>query len=524
MIDSKLLDQRVSDETHIALVVAEQVRLMQLQIRKIRQTPSAYLFGLAIVAILPFAMSQSAMAVSPELKPEAEARNTKTELSAGGVHASLEVAKPGLTFSVGGSAFVTLRLANRSKSKSLGAELVLESDLAELASVTGKSVKSHKNDTGMRASIKGLRKGKPRKVLIEVKLRAGNVASEHEGKSINRLKIALKQAGAKGDAVMDQTVVVWPAADCAADFFNGITAIRDRNSKAISTALKAARTRDKKRPGRWLFQPGVSKTVKRRVCARWVKNWKPFQGKYERTCTRYKTVRRTISTRSNLPKSEAAIFRFTNRFVSSRAIDRQLSVKQNEGWVSQRVATDLRGYLKQAKHPAICTGTPQMIEYFSTKMDAVRIRGKKISDRAEEALTMALEKTRAAHELAKPNPDSAADTGAETLTSQNTTTSAGLNDLTQQIAALTNDTELVAAVQESDTVFDALKVIKKSLKSAAKDLDAATKKAIRRALSAIEAADYLTVVSGHYKALDETILGSMSSIQKAHESSCVCSS
>lgn len=522
MIHSQLLEQRASCQTRVALVATEQVRLMQLQIREIRHIPSAFFRRLAIVAILLLAMSQSAAAVSPELKPEEEARNTKTELSAGGVHALVEVAEPGLTFSVGGSAFVTLRLANRSKSKSLGAELVLESDVAELASVTGKSVKSVKNENGMQASVKGLRKGKPRKVLIEVKLRAGDVASGHKGKSINRLKIALKQAGAKGDAVTDQTVVVWPAADCAADFFNGITAIRDRNSKAISTALKAARTRDKTRPGRWLFQPGVSKTVKRRVCARWVKNWKPFQGKYERTCTRYKTVRRTISTRSNLPKSEAAIYRFATRFVSSRAIDRQLSVKQNEGWVSQRVATDLRGYLKQEKHPAICTGTPQMMDYFSTKMDAVRKRGKKISDRAEEALALAVEKTRAAHELAKPNPD-AADTGAETLTSENATTSAGLDDLTRQIAALTNDTELVAAVQETDTVFNALKVLQKSLKGAVKDLDASVKKAIRRALSAIEAADYLSVVSGHYKALDETILGSMSSIQKAHETSCVCS-
>ncbi len=497
---------------------------MQLQIRKFRHAPSAIFRRLAMAAILPLAISQSAMAISPELKPEEEARNTKNELAAGGVHAMLEVAEPGLTFSVGGSAFVTLRLANRSKAKSLGAELHLESDLAELAAVTGKSVKSVKNDTGMLASIKGLRKGKPRKVLIEVKLRAGDTLSGQDGKSINRLRIALKQAGAKGDAAMDQTVVVWPAADCAADFFNGIMAIRDRNSEAISTALKAARTRDKKRPGRWLFRPGVSKTVKRRVCARWVKNWKPFQGKYERTCTRYKTVRRTISTRSGLPKSEAAIYRFATRFVSSRAIDRQLSVKQNEGWVSQRVATDLRGYLKQAKHPAICTGTPQMMEYFSTKMDAVRIRGKKISDRADEALAMAVEKTRTAHDaVAKASTTPDTDTGDTTITANEMATASGLKDMTHQIAALTDDSELAASVQAADTVFDALKIMQESLKRATKDMDAAARKAIRTALSAIEAADYLSVVSGHYKALDETILGSMSSIQKAHETSCVCS-
>jgi len=498
---------------------------MQLQIRKLHLAPSALLGRLAMLAILPLALSQSAAAVSPELKPEEEARNTKSELSAGGVHALVEVAEPGLTFSVGGSAFVTLRLANRSKAKSLAAELHLESDLAELAGVTGKSVKSVKSDTGMRASIKGLRKGKPRKVLIEVKLRAGDEASGYEGKSINRLKIALKQAGAKDDAATDQTVVVWPAADCAADFFNGITAIRDRNSKAISTALKAARTRDKKRPGRWLFQPGVSKTVKRRVCARWVKNWKPFQGRYERTCTRYKTVRRTISTRSGLPKSEAAIYRFAGRFVSSRAIDRQLSVKQNEGWVSQRVATDLRGYLKQAKHPAICTGTPQMMDYFSTKMDAVRKRGKKISDRADEALAMAAEKTRTAREIAaaKTTTDPETDTDGSKPARVEDATPAGLTEMTHQIAALTNDSEMAASVQAADTVFDALKVIQKSLKSATKEMDAAARKAIRMALSAIEAADYLNVVSGHYKALDETILGSMSSIQKAHQTSCVCS-
>lgn len=486
-------------------------------------TPLSALVSITVLTALGLLIEPTA-AMTPELKVAEEQRSTKTELSVDGILAKLEVAEPGLTFSIGGSAFVTLRLSNQSKSKSIGAEIVLESDVAELAFVTGKSVKAEGGKTAMTARVKGLRKGKKsRKVLVEVRLRAGEDAALIDGKSINRLKIALRKLNAKPDAETDQTTVVWPASDCAANFYKEISAIRDRNHDAMSTALKSGRSRDKTRPGRWLFRPGIAKSVRRRVCAQWRQVWKPFQGRYERTCIRRKTVTRTIRSSGNLPKSEAAVYRFATQFVSSRAIDRRLSVKQNEGWVSQRVATDLRGFLKQEKHPAICTGAPQMMDYFSTKLDAVRKRGSQISERAEEAAILAKAKFAEARSAIASDPSRTELPAAVDAKPDEAPSPSSLSEMVRALVADIGDESLISKVADTETVFDALKGVSGSLKAATKPLGKPAKSAIRNALSAIEAADYLSIVAGHYAEIDTTILGSLEQVRRAHKKECVCS-
>jgi hypothetical protein len=56
----------------------------------------------------------------------------------------------------------------------------------------------------------------------------------------------------------------------------------------------------------------------------------------------------------------------------------------------------------------------------------------------------------------------------------------------------------------------------------AHSLPEATAKTIRRALSAIEAADYITTVAGHYAGLRHALIGSMTTLREAHAGSCIC--
>ena len=46
--------------------------------------------------------------------------------------------------------------------------------------------------------------------------------------------------------------------------------------------------------------------------------------------------------------------------------------------------------------------------------------------------------------------------------------------------------------------------------------------AIRHALSLIEAADYIGTVHGHYAAIEQSIIGSLSAVRKAHGEHCTC--
>jgi hypothetical protein len=240
-------------------------------------------------------------------------------------------------------------------------------------------------------------------------------------------------------------------------------------------------------------------------------------------------VRRTITTAAKLPKSEAKIYRFAAPFVAARAIDRQLSQKQNAGWVTQRVATDLRGYLKQEKNPAICSGALQMADYFLGKLEAVRDRAAAITEMAEKARALAAAKTRDARDAIVADPGGHPGWGAAPLEVKAREGEAGsdrhdVRPLIVAVAALTSDTALVESVRQAGSGFEALKLLHQSLNDAGKDLDAASKRAIRNALGAIEAAEYLGVIEGHYAAIDDTVAGSLRSIKDAYGRNCLCGS
>jgi hypothetical protein len=91
------------------------------------------------------------------------------------------------------------------------------------------------------------------------------------------------------------------------------------------------------------------------------------------------------------------------------------------------------------------------------------------------------------------------------------------------LAQLTNEPELGQRIADAQNAFNALRAMSYFFKSeAAKSLDATTRSAIYRALSAIEAADYIGTVTRHYADLRHALMGSMSTIRKAHASNCTC--
>ncbi len=90
-------------------------------------------------------------------------------------------------------------------------------------------------------------------------------------------------------------------------------------------------------------------------------------------------------------------------------------------------------------------------------------------------------------------------------------------------AELTGDGELVVTVTQSENAYSALRNVALWFKKAqgkVSNKDART--ALKSTLGAIEAADYLGAVAGHYGALRQTIEGSILAIRNAHGTHCRC--
>lgn len=286
--------------------------------------------------------------------------------------------------------------------------------------------------------------------------------------------------------------------------------------------LKAGRTQDRARPGRWLFRPRIAVARSKRVCRRWQRVWDQRHWRWRSQCTRWLRISNTKKRGPGLSKSDAKMFRFARGFVVARGSDPELSDKRHYGWVSQRVATDLRGYMKQDRHPAICTGAIELVGYFDKRMGDVRTRADKIAAYARDARRLAADKIEAVREAMRSDPGGHPGWGAAPLGLSHRDSEGPLKGLVVEAAMLVGQEDLVERVKQADDAFAALRLVKGRWQEVTKELSASTRTKLETALAAIEAADYLDVVDAHYRNIAETIGGSLTAIRSAHAKHCRC--
>ncbi|MGI9385352.1 MAG: hypothetical protein ACR2PO_19550 [Methyloligellaceae bacterium] len=454
--------------------------------------------------------------------PTANGSLAKDELIAGGIHARLKPIEPGTAYPADSAVFAEITLTNKSGATRVGAELVLEPEIAEIHAVVGTSVKAR--DVGLQrvAAVPLLRRNKPRKVVVELRLRDGGQVPGGNGRKRNLLKVTLRPTGSRSAEGSDSTTLSWPVLDCAGAFHTDIAKLRDSRVERMMPVLKAGRTQDRARPGRWLFRPPITVARTRRVCRRWQRVWDQWQWRWRSRCTRWVRVNKTAKRGAGLSKSDAKIFRFARGFVVARGSDPELSTKRHYGWVSHRVATDLGGYLKQERHPAICTGAIELVGYFDQRMGDVRTRADKIAGYARDARKLAVDKLEAARETKRSDPGGHPGWGAMPLGLSHQNTASPLKNFVVEIAMLVGQEQLLERVKAADDAFAALRAVKELWKTAAKSLPATIRSKLETALAAIEAADYLDMVDGHYRNIAETIGGSLTAIRSAHTKHCRC--
>ncbi|MDA7947477.1 MAG: hypothetical protein MPJ78_08365 [Hyphomicrobiaceae bacterium] len=464
-----------------------------------------------------------AQASGEAARPGQPARPEVHELSADGLAGTITVLRTGHPFPVGGSAFAQIRISNKSKSKFTDAELALRADTASILNVSGGRLEVRQEGEERVARLKRIRKGRPRTVIIELKLQDPSTPDQNAPE--NRLHVTLRVPGGAGDtATLD-----WEITNCAGEFYSEIVKVREGSGSGISDKLKAVKSRDKSRPGRWLFPPRLKRSRATRKCIRRARRWSYQRGRYVYRCVRYKRIEPVVVADATPVKFERSVFNFAGTFVRSRTMDGALDRRRDTGWATHRVSQNLKGFLQQDSSPAICTGAIQFFNYFDDRMTGFVKRAAKLDDMDSKAQRLASLRTddaiRAAETAAaeKAEPGGHPGWGTTPLDLPQAQEKAELKRQIQNLAQITGDAQLGQSVADADNAYAALKVMSAYYKSdAGKALNKPTRAALYQALSAIEAADYIGKVAMRYADLHQALIGSMETLRHAHGRSCQC--
>ena len=429
-------------------------------------------------------------------------------LNAGPVRGALTATPTAGRYSAGTSAFAQIRLSSESTAKrGIAAELLLEVEHGEIVGITGSGVDTDEEGSRRIAHVEGLRQGRDRSLLVEVKLRNA------EGNAPNRLKLTLRapgderdekggKAGESGASApnTDTALLAWPVTDCAGSYHAALRQIGDEKGNRLREIWREASRREKSMPREWLFRPALPKSASR--------------------------LRKKASddvTASIAAREAREIFVEAGRLLRS-GYDPDLGLNGRYSFTLSKTSNDLRKYFSQDENAAICTGAIAFTNYYEGKLSPLRKRGERLTALSTEAKQLARERTDAIFEAARGLPMGHPGWGGATLASLRP-----IEDRSSHLKAMVTDLaevaglpdEFVADLKTADGAYAALRALE-DYGLDATELPKETRAELRQALSAIEAAVLLDTFVARYAGFWNGFYGSLEAIRDAHGKNCVC--
>jgi hypothetical protein len=454
---------------------------------------------------MAFAQDSSGDAVAA--KPASVSTHTQTMpslLKAGPIRGALIATPTAGRYSAGTSAFAQIRLSSESTAKrGIAAEVLLEVEHGEIVGVTGSEVDTDEEGSVRVAYVKGLRQGRDRSLLVEVKLRTV------EGNPPNKLKLTLRAPNAERDEEdsegapaenADTALLAWPVTDCAGSYHQALRRIGEEKGNRLREIWRAASRPEKAMPRQWMFRPELPKS----------------------TTSRRRKVASDV-TASIAAKDRREIFLEAGRLLRS-GYDPDLGSNGRYSFTLSKTSNDLRKYFSQDENAAICTGAIAFANYYEGKLSPLRKRGERLTALNAEAKQLARERADAIFEAARGFPMGHPGWGGATLASLRPIEDRS-NDLKVMVADLMDvaglPDEFVAELKTVDGPYAALRAVEDHGFDAT-ELPRETRTDLRQALSAIEAAVLLDTFVARYAGFWNGFYGSLEAIRDAHGKNCVC--
>ncbi|MEL6373113.1 MAG: hypothetical protein AAFR04_04030, partial [Pseudomonadota bacterium] len=329
----------------------------------------------------------AALAIVAGMTPPASAAREIVVLQAGNLEARLKLGPQGITHAAGTSVFIeaTLR-AKKRKRRGSTIDIVIDVDGAKVLSATGKRIKLVRDSRG-RATVRAtrVRTWAPRTTLIE--LRLGDRITRNGRRDLNTANVALRDPRTDDT---DELALSWPLATCALDYHRALQGVLNTRGPNFQPIQQLLRSTDRRLPGRWMFyNPRDFRAKSRRSRFRCAKS-RRRRGRWR--CVKW--VRRkgpTPRKREGKPtKEERALIKLVDGYVKQRGFAVEFSTRGRYYWTPIRVAADLRNYLGQGAHPALCTGAPEFVRHFKVNTGSLRRRMREVRDAATSARQIAM--------------------------------------------------------------------------------------------------------------------------------------
>jgi hypothetical protein len=232
-----------------------------------------------------------------------------------------------------------------------------------------------------------------------------------------------------------------------------------------------------------------------------------------------------------LPSTEELrIIKLLNDLVEGRGGVPEVGNNGRYYWMSQRAASDLKTYMSQPAHPALCSGGKDFAEYYAQTLGPLQKRIGDVTDMAKKARALAVARVKEAtapeaasepsstQDGAKPAPVAspiAADATLITLVAE----AAGAVVLASAKAAIAAETTPLAALRRAKPALIAAQVAADSGdESKRRDRVLAAGRAVRM----LEAAAYGDIYVERYKSFSANVLSMPQAIKAAHTQACTC--
>ncbi len=329
-----------------------------------------------------------------------------------------------------------------------------------------------------------------------------------------------------------------PGASCSLAFHAAMGDLLAKQGESLGGAVATMRAPDASLPGSWLYAQSLfpvkknKSAVVERTCAERVK----VAGRMR--CIRYEDGAAadvpSELTITPLPSTEELrIIKLLGDLVEGRGGVPEVGNNGRYYWMSQRAASDLKTYMSQPSHPALCSGGKDFAEFYAQTLGPLQRRIGDVGEIAKKARALAMARVREAMatEAAPPAAAGGSDGSIPPTATALIATDATMVTLVAEAAGTMVPASVKAEIAAEATPMAALRRAKPALiavQVAAQDGDDQKRRervlAAGRAVRMLEAAAYSDIYVERYKKFAADVLSMPQAIKAAHTKACTCGS
>jgi hypothetical protein len=322
-------------------------------------------------------------------------------------------------------------------------------------------------------------------------------------------------------------------AKCSFAFHSALARL---DMKPLETFDKLARVAEPGLTGRWLYWVKGGKGAQKapapeRVCAESVK--KSGRERCLRWDVKPADPALAALIAAQPTAEELAVLKSLDSFVADKGAPLEFGSNGRQFATLQRVASELGSYTGQPRHPALCNGAAEMMEFKAGKLSGLKKRAEDVAALAAKASSLARKRVVAARELraaearaAAPPPNDAERAkapaapvfSAARFSSDPAALTVALLDGLVTPDQMTGLNKEITAIGKLRQARDLL------AHTEAADISPASRAAIGAALRMLEAASYGNLQAARMQTFQGVFQGTIEQILNAHRATCTCGS